>query len=77
MSAAPVEILFGGAYLGKFPPLNTPEYLEEMYSALSKHGVTAIDSSQLYGEREAMLGTTKAGERFAIDTKWMGGVSPG
>jgi aryl-alcohol dehydrogenase-like predicted oxidoreductase len=24
-----------------------------------------------------MLGTTKAGERFAIDTKWMGGVSPG
>lgn len=77
MSAASVKIIFGGASLGNFPPFDTQDYLENVYSVLLNHGVTKIDSSQLYGESETILGATKAGERFSLDTKWKGGGQPG
>ncbi|KAJ5757312.1 uncharacterized protein N7511_006006 [Penicillium nucicola] len=72
-----INLIFGGANLGNLPSLNTPENLKEVFSVLTSHGIVGIDSAQLYGESETLLGATQAGERFILDTKWMGGVQPG
>merc|ERR1711939_673655 len=47
------------------------------YTAEDVQAVTTIDSAQLYGESEKRLGELKAGDRFTIDTKWLGGWTPG
>lgn len=73
MSAQPLTVVFGGGSFGNRDPFIKPEDVEKCYSILLKHGTTNIDSAQLYGASEATLGTSKAGERFTIDTKWLGG----
>lgn len=73
MSAESITVVFGTAAFGNRDPFTKHEDLEKVYSVLLKHGVTILDSAQLYGESEASLGATKAGERFTIDTKWLGG----
>jgi aryl-alcohol dehydrogenase-like predicted oxidoreductase len=72
--SALVKILFAGAYLGE--PIKHLRVLGGSIPGAISHGVTKIDSSQIYGEPEGILGTKKAGERFILHTKWMGGVQP-
>ncbi|KIW33837.1 uncharacterized protein PV07_00656 [Cladophialophora immunda] len=75
--STPVKIVYGSEPLANGPPFDNHAYLAEVYEILQKHEVTEIDSSQIYGESEAMLGATKAGETFTLDTKWLGGGQPG
>ncbi|KAK5049454.1 hypothetical protein LTR84_004383 [Exophiala bonariae] len=77
MSSQPLTVVFGGGAIGNRDPWTKPEDLDNVYSILLKHNCTHIDSAQLYGESEATLGLTKAGEKFTIDTKWVGGFTGG
>ncbi|GAD97755.1 hypothetical protein MYCGRDRAFT_102471 [Paecilomyces variotii No. 5] len=65
--------MFGGATLGNSPPFDTNEHLMQVYPILVTNGVKKVDSSQLYGQSESILGATKAGDHVTLDTKWMGG----
>jgi len=73
MSSEPITVVFGTATVGNYEPFSKPEDLEKVYSILLKHGVKILDTAQLYGNSQATLGATKAGEKFTIDTKWVGG----
>lgn len=44
--------------------------LEKFFNILAAYNVTTIDTAQSYGNSQAMIGQVKAGDRFAIDTKW-------
>lgn len=77
MASDKVKVVYGGATLGNYEPFIKSEDVEKVYSVLTKHGVTTIDSAQLYGQSEATLGATKAGDKFIIDTKWVAGWVPG
>lgn len=71
------KIVFGAAAIGNREPYITDEGIEALFSMLDKHHVKVLDSAQLYGKSEEALGKVKAGERFTIDTKWLGGWTPG
>lgn len=73
MPSEPIAVVFGTAAVGNRDPFSKPEDLEKAYSILLKHGVKILDTAQLYGSSQATLGATKAGEKFTIDTKWVGG----
>lgn len=77
MSSACINVIYGGASIGMFPPYNDPEYNKQAFQILQAHEVKIIDTAQAYGESEKALGELKAGDTFTIDTKWPGGVPPG
>ncbi|KAK7897671.1 hypothetical protein LTR67_004301 [Exophiala xenobiotica] len=77
MSSEALNIIFGGGAIGNREPWTDDAYLNEVFKILESHGVTTIDSAQLYGECEKKLGEIKAGDRLTIDTKWLGGWTPG
>ena len=51
--------------------------LKELFAVLKKDGVKNIDTAQLYGDSEEMLGEVGAAKEFIIDTKAKGGFAPG
>ena len=51
--------------------------LNAALSILDSYHVTTVDTAQLYGQSEAILGSVNAGDRFTIDTKWRGGFAAG
>jgi len=77
MSSESITVVFGAASIGNREGWNTETELDAAFKVLEAHGVKVLDSAQLYGESEKTLGQVKAGERFTIDTKWIGGWSPG
>ncbi len=77
MSSQPIAVIFGAASVGNTDPWIKEEDLNAAFKVLEAHGVKNIDSAQLYGKSEERLGQVKAGERFTIDTKWIGGWVPG
>ena len=77
MSSEGLNVIFGGGAIGNREPWIDEGYLNDVFKILESHGVTTIDSAQLYGECEKRLGEVKAGDRFTIDTKWLGGWTPG
>ncbi|OKL63191.1 hypothetical protein UA08_01880 [Talaromyces atroroseus] len=71
-----LKIVFGG---GAFmvPDGWTEEKLTELLDYLEKEGIDTIDSAEIYGESESMIGKSKAAARgFYIDTKVSGGLVP-
>ncbi len=66
----PVDIIAGAAPLGTRPPYETDESVSKFLDILKKHNVTHVDSAQVYGNSEAVLGRVHAGDSFTIDTKW-------
>jgi len=72
-----ITVLWGTATVGNNEPFITEESLNEAFKILESHGVKNLDTAQLYGKSEERLGEVKAGERFIIDTKWIGGWVPG
>ncbi|OQV07497.1 hypothetical protein CLAIMM_11923 [Cladophialophora immunda] len=71
------QIIYGAGFFGNAEPFISDAGIEATYDLIAKYGVRRLDSAQLYGESERRLGETKAGDRFAIDTKWLMGWSPG
>ncbi|KAF2095823.1 aldehyde reductase [Rhizodiscina lignyota] len=63
----------GGAFLKD----TSTEIVQERFKILQEYGVGTIDTAQLYGKSEEILGRENAASRFAIDTKWPGGWTPG
>src|ERR1700744_3014748 len=77
MSSQGIKVVFGAAAIGNRAPWVEADYNENAFEILLKQKVNPLDSAQLYGESEKRLGELKAGDRFVIDTKWMGGWQPG
>ena len=77
MTSQGIKIAFGSAPLGNRDPFNSTEDLDETFNILDKHNVKILDSAQLYGNSETRIGEVKAGSKFVIDTKWLGGWTPG
>ncbi|KAJ4504156.1 hypothetical protein HRR83_008598 [Exophiala dermatitidis] len=75
MSQQPIEVVFGAASVGNYGPWVDEDYVKKAFSTLEAHGVKKLDTAQLYGNSEQRLGELKAGERFVIDTKWVGGFT--
>ncbi len=77
MSSEGIKVVFGAAAIGNREPWIDADYNDKAFQVLLKHGANVLDSAQLYGESEKRLGELKAGDKFIIDTKWMGGWQPG
>ncbi|GIJ85199.1 hypothetical protein Asppvi_004055 [Aspergillus pseudoviridinutans] len=76
MANSHAQIIFGGGIFFA-PEWSTPEKVEEFLQALERTNVKAIDTAQIYGPSEELLGQTNAAKRFVIDTKIGGGFFPG
>ncbi|KAG9579372.1 Aldo/keto reductase, partial [Aureobasidium melanogenum] len=74
MSGSGIKTVFGGASVGT--SFKTVEDCRDVFKTLKAHGVDVIDTAQLYGDSEKILGEAKAGEQFIIDTKTPGGFAP-
>ncbi|PSN74743.1 Aldo/keto reductase [Corynespora cassiicola Philippines] len=72
-----IKVVFGGASLNPIGAFNNDEAVKEALDILKKHGVNNIDTARLYGESEATIGKQARREEFVIDTKILGGFSPG
>lgn len=76
-SVSKPRLVFGTAGIdtgGAFP---TAELATELLDAVEQAGIKQLDTAQLYGISEEILGKIKAAERFTIDTKHIGGWKPG
>ncbi|KAF7171332.1 hypothetical protein CNMCM5623_003742 [Aspergillus felis] len=76
MANSHAQIVFGGGIFFA-PEWATPEKVEEFLQALERNNVKTIDTAQIYGPSEELLGQTNAAKRFVIDTKLGGGFFPG
>lgn len=76
MAVQPVTVVFGGNRIGNREPFTPSTDLEGAFKILLDHHVKTIDSAQAYGNSQATIGEVKAGDKFAIDTKWSG-MRPG
>lgn len=56
---------------------STVEETVELLDAIEKLGIKQLDTAQLYGTSEQLLGQVNAASRFTIDTKHIGGWVPG
>lgn len=54
-----VALIFGAASVQTKPPsgcFTTPEATREVFEALKRNNIAAIDTAQLYGDSETLLG---------------------
>jgi aflatoxin B1 aldehyde reductase len=72
-----IKVVLGGGTIQTGRAFSTPESIGAVLSTLETAGVNTIDTAQIYGESEALLGEAKAGERFTFDTKAPGGFIKG
>jgi aryl-alcohol dehydrogenase-like predicted oxidoreductase len=71
-----VKIIFGGAVFNTQYGF-TADKVSEVLSWLENEGIKTIDSSEVYGDSEELLGAANAaGKGFIIDTKIGGGLAP-
>ena len=70
-----VKIIFGGAVFSTQYGFDADK-VSEVLSWLEKEGIKTIDSSEIYGDSEELLGAANAaGKGFTIDTKIGGGLA--
>lgn len=72
-----IKIVLGGGTAQAGRAFPTLELLNPVLSALEAAGVKSIDTAEIYGNSEELLGQAKAGERFTFDTKAPGGFKKG
>lgn len=70
-----LKIVYGGGVF--IPPKEwSDEELDELFTFLEQQDIKEIDTSEGYGQSEAILGRCKAASRgFLIDTKVSAGLS--
>jgi aflatoxin B1 aldehyde reductase len=71
------KIIFGGASLSDTAKFNTQESRTQVLDVLLKHGIKNLDSARLYAGSEVAIGALEKRSQFTIDTKLVGGFSPG
>ncbi|ORY63308.1 NADP-dependent oxidoreductase domain-containing protein [Pseudomassariella vexata] len=79
MSTAPVSLTWGCASVHSDGAFSTTSAVQELLSTLQDLKITHLDSAQLYGDCEVLLGqagVTKYNS-FVIDSKTPGGFVPG
>jgi aflatoxin B1 aldehyde reductase len=74
---AGLKIIFGGAGINPDGAFRNADAVNAVFKVLEENGVKNIDTAQLYGESETILGQVGAGDRFIIDTKSRGGFDSG
>lgn len=72
-----IRILLGGGSINSELYFKDEAITNQLLDILKKHGVKRIDTAQLYGDSESILGRVNAGKDFIIDTKVPGGFQPG
>lgn len=77
-SKSPTPLVFGTTSVHSKGSFSTTETVVELLSALRECGITTIDTAQLYGDSESVLGAAGVGAQgFTLDTKSPGGWIPG
>lgn len=71
-----IKTVFGGGAISR-GEFDTAESLGPLFDLLEAGGVDTIDTAQIYGDSEKVLGSANAGKRFTLDTKHPGGAKPG
>jgi len=69
--------VFGAAPFNPGSAFPDSESVNNALDLLEQNGVKILDTAQLYGDSEKMLGIAEAGKRFIIDTKSRGGFEAG
>ncbi|EHK16188.1 uncharacterized protein TRIVIDRAFT_64999 [Trichoderma virens Gv29-8] len=77
MSSTRPRLVFGTANINTGASFPTAEQASELLDVVEKVGIKQLDTAQLYGTSEEILGDIKASSRFTIDTKHIGGWVPG
>ncbi|KAL7931774.1 Aldo/keto reductase [Trichoderma chlorosporum] len=73
MSSSRPRIIFGTAPFDSGSAFPTAQVASEALDVVEKLGIKQLDTAQLYGTSEQILGELKAPSRFIIDTKHIGG----
>lgn len=71
-----IKTVFGGASINA-AKFNTPDEVRDLFAALKKQDVQVLDTARLYQGSEETIGNAPGHEDFTIDTKLLGGFSPG
>lgn len=78
MAATPVKLVIGAAYIqDEFGVGADPEVANRRLDHLQKIGITNLDTAQIYGNNEDLLGNSLGDRKFTIDTKFGAGFAPG
>ena len=77
MPTSAIPIIFGAYTIASEQSLGEPDTIVKLFDLLESHKVTTIDTAEIYGNSEELLGQCGAGKRFVLDTKAPGGVHPG
>jgi aflatoxin B1 aldehyde reductase len=72
-----LTIVFGAATFNEHGSQRTVVEVEEILQVLKQEGITQIDTAQIYGSSEQLLGQANAAAHFFVDTKHCGGFAPG
>ncbi|OCK73142.1 Aldo/keto reductase [Lepidopterella palustris CBS 459.81] len=73
-----IKVVFGGGlFSGNWPAYHDEESVKRILELLKREGIKEIDTAQIYGDSELLLGAVSAGNDFIIDTKVPGGWIPG
>jgi aflatoxin B1 aldehyde reductase len=72
-----LKIIFGGGGINPGSAFPDIPSIKAALKVLQDNGVKNIDTAQLYGESERLLGEANAGDDFIIDTKCRGGFDAG
>ncbi|KAJ5749052.1 alcohol dehydrogenase [Penicillium nucicola] len=76
MSSLPV-LVFGGTSIATDGSFTNVAEVSALLEALEREGIKQIDTAQIYGASEELLGESGVSSRFIVDTKHAGGWSPG
>lgn len=78
INAAPnLTVVFGAATFNEQGSQRTLAEVEEVLQVLKQEGIATIDTAQIYGSSEQLLGQANAAAHFVVDTKHCGGFAPG
>lgn len=73
MSSPSIKLVYGGALISSTGPISSAAQINELFEILRNAGINTIDTAQIYGDCEEILGQYQASSQFTIDTKHCGG----
>lgn len=72
-----IKVVFGGGGFNPGQAFGEPDLLKtKIFQLLKDGGCETIDTANLYGKSEEILGQAQAASHFTIDTKTRGGFNP-
>ncbi|KAJ5701320.1 alcohol dehydrogenase [Penicillium malachiteum] len=71
------QLVFGGASVATDGSFKNVAEVSTLLGALERAGIEQIDTAQIYGASEQLLGEAGVSSRFLVDTKHSGGWSAG